>query len=182
MGRQLTVDGFKRNLLQFLNNGLKFRVDVIEPIIGKLKNLHQILKTKHSYRFYGSSLLVLYDGCEAAMQSSESPPNVDVRMIDFAHSTHNGYIHDAKIHIGPDHGYLFGLDNLVKIFQEIKNDCIQLSINANDNEPDSSQSESSCLANRINLSHVCLNQTLMPPPDPSPSSTNNNQNLFLKQT
>jgi hypothetical protein len=179
MGRQLTVDGFKRNLMQFLHNGLKFRVDVIEPIIDKLKRLHQILQTKNSYRFYGSSLLVLYDGHERP-QSNESDKleNLDVRMIDFAHSTHNGYVHDSRLHVGPDHGYLFGLDNLVKIFQEIKSDCIELT---SSNRSETTENESHSPGN-INMSHICLNEQLLPPPDstPSPSHTSSSAAFFLK--
>lgn len=48
----------------------------------------------------------------------QSEPNVgahkvevDVRMIDFAHFC----FHDDKIHPGPDPGFIFGLDNLIRI-------------------------------------------------------------------
>lgn len=44
---------------------------------------------------------------------------VDVRMIDFAHSTHQGFQGDKK-HNGVDDGYLFGLGNLITIFDEIQ--------------------------------------------------------------
>jgi inositol-hexakisphosphate kinase len=44
---------------------------------------------------------------------------VDVRMIDFAHSTHRGFSDDAP-HKGIDDGYLFGLQNLITIFEGIK--------------------------------------------------------------
>ena len=43
---------------------------------------------------------------------------VDVRMIDFAHSTHRG-LKDSTIHEGPDQGFLFGLDNFMKILNEL---------------------------------------------------------------
>lgn len=130
-GRTLNVDGFRGKLLQFIHNGLKYRIDVIDPIIEKLKNLHEVVKSKGSYRFYGSSLLILYDGKEPYMSSSPSSEvldtpdsvKVDVRMIDFAHSTHADY-NNHKPHSGPDNGYLFGLENLIKIFNDIKKDCL----------------------------------------------------------
>jgi hypothetical protein len=43
---------------------------------------------------------------------------VDVRMIDFAHSTHRG-LKDSTIHEGPDQGFLFGLDNFIEILNEL---------------------------------------------------------------
>eukprot|EP00090_Calanus_glacialis_P009121 TRINITY_DN17480_c0_g1_i1.p1 TRINITY_DN17480_c0_g1~~TRINITY_DN17480_c0_g1_i1.p1 ORF type:complete len:440 (+),score=150.05 TRINITY_DN17480_c0_g1_i1:38-1357(+) len=44
---------------------------------------------------------------------------VDMRLIDFAHSTHRG-LKDASVHEGPDQGLLFGLDSLVTILREIE--------------------------------------------------------------
>jgi len=44
---------------------------------------------------------------------------VDVRLIDFAHSTHKG-LKDASLHEGPDQGLLFGLDSFVAILKEIE--------------------------------------------------------------
>ena len=206
-GRTLSVDGFKKNLLQYLNNGVRFRVDVIDPIIEKLERLYQIIKSKSSYRFYGSSLLILYDGqCDdeydyeddtrstssdtttATIDLDQSPSstttttttnrtnndnnvNIDVRMIDFAHSTHCGYT-DSKKHTGPDKGYLFGLDNLIKIFKEIKNDCIEQTVMI-------SSSNSSYFL----LHNISLRVPLQSPPDatPQPLSTNSQKNIFFMQ-
>ena len=44
---------------------------------------------------------------------------VDVRMIDFAHTTCGGYSGDC-MDTGPDSGYLFGLKNLIRILEEIR--------------------------------------------------------------
>jgi inositol-hexakisphosphate kinase len=46
---------------------------------------------------------------------------VDVRMIDFAHTTFSGYLGlDERVHWGPDNGYLLGLENLTDILSELQ--------------------------------------------------------------
>ena len=167
LGRSLSVDGFKRNLLQYLNNGLKIRTDAIDPIIEKLESLYKSIQSKSAYRFYGSSLLVLYDGYDA---STDQEKNIDVRMIDFAHSTHIGYKQDHKVHNGPDQGYLFGLENLIKIFNEIKNDCLLLSNTAalqDSKEQTMHEVENNKIVLANNSPHICFNPAnLATPPDP----------------
>ena len=44
---------------------------------------------------------------------------VDVRMIDFAHVTYNGFNTTDEQHSGPDHGYLFGLSNLITMLNQL---------------------------------------------------------------
>jgi len=43
---------------------------------------------------------------------------VDVRMIDFEHSTYKGF-RDDPVHEGVDEGYILGLTNLIKIFDDM---------------------------------------------------------------
>ncbi|XP_039179358.1 inositol hexakisphosphate kinase 3 isoform X1 [Crotalus tigris] len=130
-GRKLSPDGFKQTLCQFLHNGNCFRTDLVEPILFQLNTLLSVVKNQNSYRFFSSSLLINYEGLEKTMPSDNDPqghyqnivcsashgnshPKVDVRMIDFAHTTYK----DSRYE-GPDHGYIFGLENLIKIFQSI---------------------------------------------------------------
>lgn len=51
--------------------------------------------------------------------SDNSPEFVDVRMIDFEHSTYPGFLDDPT-HEGLDHGYLLGLTSLIRLFSDIR--------------------------------------------------------------
>ena len=180
-------DGFKQSLNDFFHNGFKMRTQVIYQVIEKLQRLRKVVEKQNSFRFYSSSLLVLYEGCcneesghcgdsccDSEMEFSNSwdmaseedhhdaAPNavsgcpdaimddksndsttesctdlessmdcsyrssykrnnsmVDVRMIDFAHTTYEGYMGDSTVHRGPDNGYLLGLDNLCRLLQDV---------------------------------------------------------------
>ncbi|XP_078732735.1 inositol hexakisphosphate kinase 1-like isoform X4 [Lampetra fluviatilis] len=148
-GRELSADGFQRAIFQFLHNGRRLRTELLAPVTRRLRALQSVLESRSSFRFYSSSLLVIYDGTEphawaaaAAMTAPDSavpspssssslsdaaaaattpPPQVDVRMIDFAHTTCSGFREDTTVHDGPDQGYIFGLQNLIRILEEIGN-------------------------------------------------------------
>lgn len=117
-GRVLTVDEFRSSLVQFLDNGRARRRDVLPEIIERLESLHGVISTLLRYRFYSGSLLIVYDG-------SAQSNLIDVRMIDFANtiSGASGGGDDApNHHVGPDKGYLFGLECLLGIFRAIMTD------------------------------------------------------------
>lgn len=149
-GRKLTVSEFKEVLELFVYDGDKVRLELIDPILHRLQHLYKTIEKQESFRFYSSSLLIMYGGKrvlqeknsqhdrsvdEAAINSvmdSATQDNsehlaltqddnclVDVRMIDFAHSTHRGFSDDAP-HQGIDDGYLFGVQNLITIFEDIQ--------------------------------------------------------------
>ncbi|KAG8435938.1 hypothetical protein GDO86_007149 [Hymenochirus boettgeri] len=151
-GRKLSVQGFKEALYQFFHNGKNLRRELIEPVIKKLTELKVVLETQESYRFYSSSLLIIYDGKEVDEVSMDSDPEdledlseessdesagayaykpskrklaastADVRMIDFAHTTCKFYGEDSIVHEGQDTGYIFGLQNLIAIIKEIRDE------------------------------------------------------------
>ncbi|NWH69963.1 IP6K1 kinase, partial [Piaya cayana] len=149
-GRSLSIEGFRAALYQYLHNGVELRKDLFQPILTKLQSLKAVLERQVSYRFYSSSLLIIYEGeysragvsverqqelCAERMDGSLRPglqgvnstasgssaqPKVDVRMIDFAHSTFRGFRNDPTVHEGPDWGYLFGLESLINIIEQMR--------------------------------------------------------------
>ncbi|NWQ59547.1 IP6K3 kinase, partial [Neopipo cinnamomea] len=131
-GRKLSPEGFRQTLRQFLCTGNQLRADLLEPIVLRLKALLSVIRRQSSYRFYSSSLLIIYDGQEPKEGTAPAghrlpfpkshgtnPARVDVRMIDFAHTTFKGSKSSPTPHDGPDHGYIFGLENLIKILQNL---------------------------------------------------------------
>ncbi|KAM5263489.1 inositol hexakisphosphate kinase 3 [Ctenodactylus gundi] len=136
-GRKLSVEGFRQALCQFLHNGSRLRTELLGPILHRLQALLSVIKGQSSYRFYSSSLLIIYDGQELlerspcslhlqeAPQKTLSDPSadlskVDIRMIDFAHTTYKGSWNEPTTYDGPDPGYIFGLENLIAILQDIQ--------------------------------------------------------------
>ena len=214
-GRTLTDDTFCDILRDFLHNDQRLRVELLAPILARLSALLSCLRELNSFRFYASSLLIMYDGhcpdskqrsdrefsakgtatsdsgmmshvgenypkqgvhnssnpvaetsmarslvrsnqnsqedcvaetssssdeaslesvtkqttCEVSESSVEGdngnsvPPLldlVDVRMIDFAHTTHSGFRDDVVVHEGPDTDYMWGLQNLINMFLQMQ--------------------------------------------------------------
>lgn len=152
-GRRLDERGFHRTLCQFFHDGYRLRADLIGLVLERLSALRKAVERQISFRFYSSSLLIIYEGAdedededcvgrrvseeetfdcsdESSLDSSldatavqrrpRRDPRVDVRMIDFAHTTHEGYEGDTTVHRGPDAGYLLGLDNLIRLLAEVR--------------------------------------------------------------
>ncbi|KAG9293087.1 hypothetical protein G9A89_016449 [Geosiphon pyriformis] len=120
-GRLLTPNTFHDALANFLHNGEVLLVHQIPILVRKLRRLAKIIRGLDGYRFYASSLLLIYDG------DIQNPREIDIRIIDFAHCTSgNDYapedIHYSPSHSGFDAGYLLGVKNLVKSFELIYRD------------------------------------------------------------
>lgn len=88
---------------EFFHDGTRVRAELLPPLIERLESIRAWFEGQSDFRFYGSSLLFVYD-------SSREEPVVDVRMIDFAHvwpiAAHE------KPH-GRDSGYLLGITRII---------------------------------------------------------------------
>jgi inositol-hexakisphosphate kinase len=119
----------------------------IPIILEKLGQLETIIKDLRGFRFYGSSLLLIYDALESRRgepsstdsdtevpkpkPSSTTPPavsHIDIKIVDFANcltSTHNlppSTPFPPRNRYGIDRGYLRGLRSLRTYFQRIWKD------------------------------------------------------------
>lgn len=57
---------------------------------------------------------------EGLTTTTTTKHRIDVRMVDFAHSTFKGFGSDVVVHEGVDRGCLLGLETLIKIVSEMK--------------------------------------------------------------
>ncbi|KAI8378640.1 hypothetical protein BD560DRAFT_389964 [Blakeslea trispora] len=119
-GRTLTPATFRDTLEAYLDNGHGCQIHHIPVIVRKLRRLARIIKTMDDYRFYASSLLMIYDGDLASTRK------IDVRIIDFANcvTAEDVRYRQQKFtypprHKGPDNGYLLGLKTLILCFEWI---------------------------------------------------------------
>ncbi|KAJ1548248.1 hypothetical protein HK096_006443 [Nowakowskiella sp. JEL0078] len=145
-GRQIHASAFKTSLAGFLDNGDAFLVGYIPKLVERLRMLRSVIETLDTYRFYASSLLILYDGAWSE-DPSVNENVIDIRMIDFAHSIVDAdvmigledpwpadhieegdkskqgrkYVRVANppVNRGVDIGYLQGLTSLIQSFEEI---------------------------------------------------------------
>ena len=102
-GKKLKLGELPEALRLYLDNGKAVRRDLIPAFLKRLKDMERWFATQQQFRFYGTSLLFIYEGDPSA----EDPNRVDVRMIDFAHVWP---IADS----GVDEGYLYGLQSLIQ--------------------------------------------------------------------
>ena len=131
-GRRFTDAEFKNSLRDFLFNGERHRTELIVPLLRRLHTLREHLQKLEGFRFYCSSLLLMYDGHNGGSNGYKSEsingtgidgmgtvyPEVEVRMIDFANARLKE--EESNPHIGPDHGYIFGVTSLIDILTQLQ--------------------------------------------------------------
>ena len=121
-GRSLGVQGLKGALREFMLDGSRLRTGIVEKLIDQIERLI-LAVSKTNLRFYGSSLLVIYDGDAGtagkkrrrAGDDEGGTDNVDslhVKLIDF---THIAVVPPSE---GPDKGLLFGLQSLRSMYAD----------------------------------------------------------------
>ncbi|CAO3569379.1 unnamed protein product [Mortierella alpina] len=94
-GRKLTKETLPLTLRQFLFNGSEVMLTHIPLLLRKLKGLARIIKNLNGYRFYGSSLLIYYDGDSSSVQhqaqdQTPPPPGSHPLRIDSAQANASG--------------------------------------------------------------------------------------------
>jgi len=116
-GRSLTPATFKDSIREFLSDGKVALTNFIPAFIGRLSKLYQVIQSLPHLRFYGSSLLLIYDG----HHDGDYMRAVDVRMIDFANTcrVQQPPAPDGTTWLEADVGYLKGLRSLISVLEEI---------------------------------------------------------------
>lgn len=127
-GRAITTENAQDTLSHFfsVNNGSTVSprsMFLADAFLRVLKRLCDALSTLEGCRFYSSSLLLIYEG-----DPSTDTPELDVRMIDFAHTSVFHANHGDNLEgvldpdkAGPDENLIFGVRNLLRMLEKMRN-------------------------------------------------------------
>ena len=107
-GRSLDEGSLPEVLDNYLQVNSKFSKALAECFLVKLREVQALFLSQKSYRLYGSSILFSYDYDSLASVDWKSKNPVRLNLIDFAHN----FPAEDKL----DENYLFGLNNLIKLF------------------------------------------------------------------
>eukprot|EP00727_Mastigamoeba_balamuthi_P005291 m51a1_g14760 putative inositol hexakisphosphate kinase 3 (308) ;mRNA; f:342281-343608 len=102
-GRAFDAEALKAGIESFFNDGQKFRYELVDPFLARLRTLHGIFVSA-PYKMYSTSLLMMYDGAKDGAK-------VDVRVIDFART------YDLGPGEKTDDGIVLGLQTLIDILE-----------------------------------------------------------------
>jgi len=105
-GMSIKVPQMESAIRSFFHNGKNLRGDLICEILPPLYSVLEWFKAQRIFRFYGSSILFLYDG------SNLDKPVIRVKMVDFAHTVR---IRDG----GKDDSYKFGMVTLIDLLESM---------------------------------------------------------------
>ena len=88
------------------------RVDIIPCILQKLGLFLRWFRMQTSLRLFASSLLIVYEG--APVVKGKTPPPIDIRLVDFAHTYETGVMEEET-----DDNTLYGLENFTQCLSVI---------------------------------------------------------------
>uniref|UniRef100_A0A0N5B4C0 Kinase n=1 Tax=Strongyloides papillosus TaxID=174720 RepID=A0A0N5B4C0_STREA len=113
-GREMTEYHFLETILHFFERAGQERRKIL---FEKLTGLKKVLIEAEGFRFYSSSILIAFEGMENEDGNVNDIDNLSVSlsMIDFAHSTFNGFREEDITYTGYDEGYLLGVTYLINI-------------------------------------------------------------------
>lgn len=104
-GRRLVVADLIPGMYWFFHNGTILRRECVRLTLGRLRDIAGHMESNHTFLFYSSSLLLVYEGDTSRMS------RVDVRMIDFAHT---------QLSKGErDDGYIEGIMYLIDVLEAV---------------------------------------------------------------
>jgi 1D-myo-inositol-tetrakisphosphate 5-kinase/inositol-polyphosphate multikinase len=107
-----------------------FCVELLQHIIAKLESLLKWMKSQTFFKFYSSSILIVYDSDTVEEHrgwfmsergfSDSNEQYCRVKMIDFAHAVDNLRTNDISVSEHDlDLGYIYGLTNLIAALQDV---------------------------------------------------------------
>lgn len=130
-GREVTTgSGFQSNLKSFFFGSVSHTSAVthICAALEKLATLEGIIKGIPGYRFYASSLLLMYDGADKKDENGDPSPTLRLKLVDFANcvTTEEGSSTSAPTPPhqpnGIDRGYIRGLQSIRMYLTKILKD------------------------------------------------------------
>lgn len=117
-GRSLLPVQVQLGLAAYFFDGNSFRVRVMQDTITQLQRVLRWMEEQKQYKFFCSSILVVYDSecsdVDTAPSEEQQELSCRVSMIDFAHVCLN-----SPDCMEIDEGYIFGISNLVSIIQSL---------------------------------------------------------------
>ena len=123
-GRRLTNLNAGQGLMNFFFNGHSIRIDAIRNIKPKLQNMLTWFENQNIYRFYGHSVLLIYEGVIEENDLGVPKSVADVKLIDFAHCYKSNPEENRK-----DFGSIKGLKSILKVLESIEQFCDGIEVN-----------------------------------------------------
>ena len=111
VGRNIKNEEFEEKLSNFFLNEKYFRDSLIKKFINELERLLNVMKIQNDFIFYGSSLLLIYEGSIINLDEIK----ISVKFIDFANVFDN-----RKENLKDDSGFIFGISNLIQCLKNIR--------------------------------------------------------------